>query len=163
VGDIVIGERLYQHDIDARPLMTRFEIPLTGKTHFQACQSMNDKLEKCVGLFLVNNPEFLRQLENHSIHQPHCYRGDIASGDLFVAGKSMRDAIARNLPSVLCVEMEGAAVAQVCDDYGVDVAVIRFISDTADNNAHNSATNFLLHHASSYSLGILEEYFQNQN
>ena len=30
IGDIVIGQHLYQHDMDARPLMRRFEIPLTG-------------------------------------------------------------------------------------------------------------------------------------
>ena len=34
IGDIVIGRRLIQHDIDARPLMQRFEVPLLSKTYF---------------------------------------------------------------------------------------------------------------------------------
>lgn len=35
IGDIVIAKRLYQHDMDARPLMQQFEIPLLGKTFFE--------------------------------------------------------------------------------------------------------------------------------
>ena len=31
VGDVVIAQRLFQHDMDARPPMRRFEIPLTAK------------------------------------------------------------------------------------------------------------------------------------
>ena len=36
----------------------------------------------------------------------------------------------------LAVEMEGAAVAQVCRDYGVPFAAVRTISDRADDQAH---------------------------
>src|ERR1700761_8445415 len=32
IGDIVLGQRLIQHDMDARPFMAQFEIPLLGKT-----------------------------------------------------------------------------------------------------------------------------------
>src|SRR6187402_1354471 len=32
IGDIVIASSLIQHDLDARPIMDRFEIPLLGKT-----------------------------------------------------------------------------------------------------------------------------------
>jgi len=36
VGDIVIGNKFYQHDMDARPLFPKFEVPLTGRDHFLA-------------------------------------------------------------------------------------------------------------------------------
>src|SRR5882762_2627101 len=36
VGDIVIAKRLIQHDMDARPLMPQFEIPLLGMTYFES-------------------------------------------------------------------------------------------------------------------------------
>jgi hypothetical protein len=38
-------------------------------------------------------------------------------------------------PDALAVEMEGAAVAQVCHDYGVPFAAVRTISDRADDAA----------------------------
>jgi len=34
VGDIVVGARLWQHDMDARPLFPRHEIPLLGRSSF---------------------------------------------------------------------------------------------------------------------------------
>ena len=34
IGDIVIGEVLYQHDMDGRPLFPKFHIPLTEKDSF---------------------------------------------------------------------------------------------------------------------------------
>lgn len=54
--------------------------------------------------------------------------------------------------------MEGAAVAQVCDDYGVPLTVVRVISDAADEKAHITAIGFVNQHAGDYSLSILKEY-----
>jgi adenosylhomocysteine nucleosidase len=39
------------------------------------------------------------------------------------------------MPDVLAVDMEGAAVAQVCKDYNIPFIVIRTISDKADHSA----------------------------
>ena len=35
IGDIVIGKNLYQHDMDASPLLEPFEIPLLQKKYFE--------------------------------------------------------------------------------------------------------------------------------
>jgi adenosylhomocysteine nucleosidase len=86
--------------------------------------------------------------------------GDTASGDQFFSDKEKKDNLQRDLPSVLCVEMEGAAVAQVCEDYGVPFIVVRVISDTAEENAHIAAMDFVNQHAGDYSLSILKEYIQ---
>lgn len=158
VGDIVIGQRLFQHDMDARPLMRRFEIPLTGKTSYETPQQNVDTMAQAVHNFLKNNKEFRRILAEQNIINPKMLTGDIASGDLFISSTEMKQALIKNLPSVLCAEMEGAAVAQVCDDYGVPLIVVRVISDTADEEAHISAIGFVNQHAGDYSLSILKEY-----
>jgi adenosylhomocysteine nucleosidase len=158
VGDIVIGQRLFQHDMDARPLMRRFEIPLTGKTSYETPQQNVDTMAQAVHNFLKNNKEFRKILAEQNINNPKMLTGDIASGDLFISSTEMKQALIKNLPSVLCAEMEGAAVAQVCDDYGIPLIVVRVISDTADEEAHISAIGFVNQHAGDYSLSILKEY-----
>ena len=158
VGDVVIGQRLYQHDMDARPLMRRFEIPLTGKTSFETPQQNVDIMAQAVHNFLINNKEFRKELTEQNIPNVKLLTGDIASGDLFISSSDMKLALSKNLPSVVCAEMEGAAVAQVCDDYEVPLVVVRVISDSADEEAHISAIGFVNQHAGDYSLSILKEY-----
>ena len=160
VGDIVIGQRLFQHDMDARPLMRRFEIPLTSKTSFETAKQNVDIMAQAAHNFLENNKEFREILSEQNITNPKILTGDIASGDLFISSTQMKHAILRNIPSVLCAEMEGAAVAQVCDDYGVPLTVIRVISDSADEEAHISAIGFVNQHAGDYSLSVLKEYIR---
>ncbi len=36
IGDVIIGNKLYQHDMDARPLFKKHEIPLTDTVFFIA-------------------------------------------------------------------------------------------------------------------------------
>lgn len=158
VGDIVIAQRLFQHDMDARPLMRQFEIPLTGKTSFEVPQQNVDTMVSAVHNFLKTNKEFRKILSEQNILYPKLHIGDIASGDLFISSTKMKNALIKNLPSVVCAEMEGAAVAQVCDDYGVPLVVVRVISDSADEEAHTSAIGFVNQHAGDYSLSILKEY-----
>ncbi|RYG22777.1 MAG: 5'-methylthioadenosine/adenosylhomocysteine nucleosidase, partial [Burkholderiales bacterium] len=59
-------------------------------------------------------------------------------------------------PEALAVEMEGAAFAQVCHDYGVALAVVRTISDRADDAAHVDFPRFLREVASRYSAAMIE-------
>ena len=160
IGDIVIGQHLYQHDMDARPLMRRFEIPLTGKTSYEIPRQNIDTMAQAVHNFLKNNKEFRKLLAEQNILHPKLVIGDIASGDLFISSQAMKDAMLRHLPSVVCAEMEGAAVAQVCDDYEVPLTVIRVISDNANEEAHISAIGFVNQHAGEYSLSILDQYIQ---
>ena len=63
--------------------------------------------------------------------------------------------LAGHLP--LAVAMEGAAVAQVCFDYGVPFAAMRTISDRADDQAHVDFTQFVQKIASHYARGIILE------
>jgi adenosylhomocysteine nucleosidase len=54
--------------------------------------------------------------------------------------------------------MEGAAVAQVCCDYGLPFAAVRTISDRADDAAHTDFNRFIREVASRYSRAILSQW-----
>ena len=74
-------------------------------------------------------------LDKFKIVSPKCLIGTIASGDEFISNAERTKAIIRENLQVAAVEMEGAAIAQVCYDYGIPFVVIRTISDRADHSA----------------------------
>lgn len=160
VGDIVIGKDLYQHDMDASPLVKAYEVPLLGKCAFTTDSDKRNQLLKASGQFLENKHEFLskEQLINFQIQEPKIHIGDIASGDQFISSSQQSLKILSGLPTVKCVEMEGAAVAQVCFEYKVPFSIIRTISDNANHNAHIDFQKFAKEIASTYALGILQQY-----
>src|SRR5690554_3309469 len=43
VGDVVVAESLLQHDMDARPLFGRYEIPLLGRSRFDAAPALSER------------------------------------------------------------------------------------------------------------------------
>ncbi len=88
---------------------------------------------------------------------PTLHFGDIASGDQFINSNEKRNEILGLLPDVLCVEMEGAAVAQVCLEFDTPFTVIRTISDTADHNARVDFGKFIAEVANAYSRAIVGE------
>ena len=65
------------------------------------------------------------------------------------------------MPDVLAVEMEGAAVAQVCFDHQVPFVVIRTISDKADHGAVIDFQKFIKDIAKHYSKNIIYQYIFN--
>lgn len=68
--------------------------------------------------------------------------GLIVTGDAFVSAADRRKDLRADL-NAIAVEMEGAAVAQVCARYNVPVIVIRSITDRADSEARGSYQRFL--------------------
>ena len=116
VCDIVLGEKLVQHDFD----ITAFDhekgyIPNVGVF------SNSDE-------YLVNLFSSILDKEKISYH-----RGIIASGDIFCTEEAMSMKIASKF-NALCVEMEGASIAQVCYLSHIPFIVIRSISDVPGNN-----------------------------
>jgi len=149
VGDVVIANTLIQHDFDASlsGMFAQFEIPLLGISRFPVDERLTKIAERSV-------ERFFAQTENSS----RMMTGLIASGDEFVAGLDRLEKLRAALPELLCVEMEGAAVAQVCHEYKVPFLVIRTISDNADHSAPVDFISFLNETASRYSHGILREF-----
>ena len=163
IGDIVIGSEFIQHDLDARPLFAQFEVPLVGLSRFSAEPALLKRLLEAAGAFVsgvLASDVPADTLKTFSITTPRVVSGLIASGDQFVSDPTRLAAIRAALPGLQCVEMEGAAVAQVCHGYGVPLGVIRVISDLADHSAGIDFSRFIAAVASHYSRGIIRHLFR---
>ncbi|NML29672.1 5'-methylthioadenosine/adenosylhomocysteine nucleosidase [Paraburkholderia antibiotica] len=156
VGDIVVASTLLQHDIDASPLFPRFEVPLLGMSRFSTDTALAERLAAACERFVAE--EGAACAARFGTREPRVHRGLIVSGDQFVASAAAVGALRDALPDALAVEMEGAALAQVCYEYGVPCAVVRTISDTADDHAPTSFMSFLTEIAGTYSNAILARF-----
>ena len=139
-GDVVVADSFLQHDLDVSPLFPRYEVPLYGTSRFATDTSLTDRLAAAAR----------SALPGATLH-----RGLVVSGDRFVSTTAESDALQQALPQALAVEMEGAAIAQVCRDYGVPYAAVRTVSDRADDAAHGDFTTFLQQVASRHSAAIV--------
>ena len=148
VGDVVVATEFLQHDMDASPLFPRYQIPLYERTRFDCDAPLTSLLLEAAQACCAD-----------SVYSVHA--GLIASGDRFVSGaaesRALQNAMQTGGFEPLAVEMEGAAVAQVCFDYGIPFAAVRAISDRADDQAHVDFTRFVTEVASVYALRILKQ------
>lgn len=55
IGDIIIGDGLYQHDMDARPIFKRYQIPLTESIIFWPKTELIEKAKKAADEFCKKN------------------------------------------------------------------------------------------------------------
>ncbi len=146
VGDVVVADSFVQHDLDASPIFPRYEVPLYGLSRFPTSPTLSDQLADAAR----------RALPGATLH-----RGLVASGDRFVASAAESRALQQALPEALVVEMEGAAFAQVCHDYGVPLAAVRTVSDRADDAAHGDFLQFIQDVASRHSAAIVEAFLRD--
>ena len=161
VGDIVVAETLVQHDMDASPLFPRYEVPLTGLSHFASDLHLTQRIAEAATRFLETGLEGAigpAERARFRLAQPRLHRGLIASGDRFISAASHLSGMAQALPGLLAVEMEGAAVAQVCFELGVPFAVIRTISDNANEEAATDFLQFVESVAARYAFHIVTSF-----
>lgn len=119
IGDIVIAKKLIQHDFD----ITAFDHDkgyITG-----------------VGDYIYSDYELVKKFQNVANKiKDETYKintGVIASGDIFCTDIAMKNKIYKKF-NAECVEMEGAAIAQVCYLDKIPFVVIRSISDSPNGN-----------------------------
>lgn len=161
VGDVVVADALVQHDMDASPLFPRHELPGLGVSRLHPPAPLVARVADAVRETL--SPQRLApggplahiHPETLGLRAPQVHTGLIASGDQFVNSADDVETLRRHLPGVLAVEMEGAAVAQVCEAFATPYAVVRTISDRADASAHLDFERFVRSVASPYSLAIV--------
>jgi len=160
IGDVVIGHTYLQHDIDTRPFFPQFYVHSLSKQTLPADQKLIARMKAAADRFFANGIAF----PSLGILNPQVREGVIVSGDQFV-GAAHHEKIVDSTKDVLpngfhAIEIEGAAVAQVCNELEVPFVVLRAISDKANHEAAVDFLTFMDQVASLYSHGILKEYFQ---
>lgn len=125
VGDIIISTSLVQHDFD----ITVFDHPKGYIPNIGNTIPIDNKL--------LNTTKNILDTNNISYKE-----GVIASGDIFCTKESMAIKINTQF-NALCVEMEGASIAQTAHLSKTPCLVIRSISDCPDNNNKVTYEEFL--------------------
>lgn len=125
IGDLIIADKLCQHDLD----ITAFGHPhgfVPG------------------GKVFVESDEYLRQVAKTVASENNITlkEGTIATGDQFVHSVERKDFIESTFKAD-ALEMEGASVAVICDALDVPFFILRAISDTADMDAGFDFDEFL--------------------
>ena len=143
IGDIVIGKKLVQHDFD----ITAFGHPKgyisNAGQYFSSDRKLIEKMENAI-----------KNLENKDFN---ILVGTIASGDIFCTDSNMKEKIKSKFEAD-AIEMEGAAIAQVCKLDNIPFIVIRGISDSPNGN-NNITFEQYLEKASQRCAQIIEKFF----
>jgi adenosylhomocysteine nucleosidase len=139
-GDVVVGERLIQHDLvndtEQGVVLRSVRNPRDGAENPIALEPS----PRLLGLARQASSRAGLQLGRIAgePRPPRLSFGTIATGDSFVGSRARKDELRERI-GALAVEMEGAAVAQVCHQHGVPYLVVRGISDRAVGDAHTEA------------------------
>jgi len=142
-GDIVIGTKTAQHDLGlftAEGIIQRgTRNPLTGirnPVFFEADERLLALAEQA-----AKQVKFKTIKTDSGERKPKIIKGVIATGDVFVSSSSKSEELRSKLGAEV-VEMEGAAVAQICYQRGIPCLVIRSVSDKADAKARQDWQQF---------------------
>ena len=125
IGDLIIADKLCQHDLDITAFGHPHGFVPGGKVFVETTKELRDVAIK------VANENNLKVIE-----------GTIATGDQFVHSNERKQFI-ENRFNADALEMEGASVAVVCDALNVPFFILRAISDTADMDAGFDFDEFL--------------------
>lgn len=163
VGDVVVAHSYVQHDMDASPLFARWLVPGYAQICLPCDRALSALLSRAATAYLASANGLLDT--NSGAAPARLHQGLLASGDRFVNCPDVSSALRTPLLAaghdVLAVEMEGAAVAQVCVDYGLPFAAMRTISDRADATAHVDFAHFIDTVASRYADHIVRGMLQS--
>lgn len=127
VGDIVISDEVRHHDVD----VTAFGYEIGQMAGMPAAYKSDEQLMEVAKQAVKEVGE-----HNYSV-------GLICSGDVFMSNPARVEAVRKDFPSMKAVEMEAAAVAQVCHQFETPFVVIRALSDIAGQESSMSFDEFL--------------------
>ena len=118
IGDVVIAETVCQHDMDTSPIGDPVGL-ISGinRIYFETDKKASDALAESLAKFNINT-----------------VRGNIATGDQFVSTTEKKVYLKKGFNAAAC-EMEGGSIGHVCFVNNVPFAILRSISDNADEGA----------------------------
>lgn len=138
VGDVIISDAVVHHDVDVTAFGYAIgQLPSMPET-FAADKSLIALAQKAVA----------------SVGQVKAKVGLIGTGDVFMCQAERVAAVRASFPDLKAVEMEAAAVAQVCHKFAVPFVVVRSLSDVADKESPASFEEYLTVAAQNSSLMI---------
>ncbi|AVQ33031.1 5'-methylthioadenosine/S-adenosylhomocysteine nucleosidase [Staphylococcus muscae] len=126
LGDVVISTQVGYHDADART----FGYEMGQIPGMPAAYNADD--------YLIGKVKQVLQTMDQVAME-----GLIVSGDSFIGTEAQRETILKHFPYAIASEMEAAAIAQTCYQFGKPFIVTRAISDLADGEASMTFDEFL--------------------
>ncbi len=127
VGSVVISDEVVHHDVD----VTAFGYAPGQVPQLPATFPSDEKLVQYA-------KEAIDEIGKHT----HA-TGLIASSDTFMSDPVYVEKVRKLFPTMIAAEMEAAAIAQVCYQFGTPFVVIRALSDIAGKEAPMSFDEFL--------------------
>ena len=143
IGELVVSTELTYNDVDNRGFgYTYGQIPQMPERYLtdETLRKMIERAAKKLDWFVQS--------------------GLIVTGDSFISSDEDIERIKEYFPEALVTEMEGAAVAQTCAQFDIPCAVIRAVSDTADQEATVDFDEFVLlagQRSAELVMGLIEE------
>ena len=129
IGDVIIGYSLIQHDYGK---LINKEMLTFRPGYFPIGESKNDIEYKL-------DPKIKRKIKSL---RPNVRMGKIITGDLFLQCEETQKELFEKFGAD-AIDMEGAAVAQVAEQFSIPLIVVRCISDMADTESQKSSSKFL--------------------
>lgn len=127
VGSVVISDEVCHHDVDVTAFGYAYgQVPQLPAT-FKSAENLIKLAQEAV----------------EEIGQHTYATGLIASSDSFMSDAAHVERVRERFPTMIAAEMEAAAVAQVCYQFGTPFVVIRALSDIAGKEASMSFDEFL--------------------
>ncbi|MBJ7551086.1 5'-methylthioadenosine/S-adenosylhomocysteine nucleosidase [Marinomonas ostreistagni] len=140
VGDVIISDEVVHHDVDVTAFgYSLGQLPSLPET-FTADAALVEAAKNAVA----------------KIGKVNAKVGLIGTGDVFMCEASRVAQVRAAFPSLKAVEMEAAAVAQVCHKFAIPFVVVRSLSDVADKESPASFEEYLSVAAQNSSLMIRE-------
>ena len=126
IGDIVISTSVVHHDVDA----TAFDY-VYGQVPGMPIkyEADSDLIEKAVQAIQILDVQGVK--------------GMIATGDSFMDNPNRVSSVLEHFQDVIALEMEAAAIAQVCYQYNKPFVIMRALSDIAGKESSISFESFL--------------------
>ncbi|NKF50922.1 5'-methylthioadenosine/adenosylhomocysteine nucleosidase [Shewanella sp. WXL01] len=144
IGDIVISSEVRYHDVD----VTGFGYEI-GQMAAQPAA-------------FIPNAELVQAAQKAvaELGEVKAIEGLICTGDSFICDPERTKVMVDNFPTMAACEMEAAAIAQVCHQFGTPFVVIRSISDNANDDSSVDFDTYIVkagHHSALMVIALLQQ------